>query len=132
MEIKFLKQKETKEILIYLVIFIVAFNLLMYFRGFNLTFDRPTEITLLEEEKDFMDIKRDIENIEEKYGFDRFRPFDLIPPFTGEPGRENPFVTGRGEVVVIEGIRGVQGEIVPVRNERDGEINPIEGDLLLE
>ena len=114
---KFLKQKEIREALICLIVFGAVANLLVHFLGLNLTFDKPTDTILLEEKKDFVEIKEILDMIEENYGFDRFRPFNLIPPFADQPGRSNPFIIGEIEAGTVERPEEELAEIVPIEEE---------------
>ncbi|MGB3988141.1 MAG: hypothetical protein WBK67_00370 [Minisyncoccales bacterium] len=89
MAIKFLKEKEKQETLVYLAVFIIALAGLIHFIGIDLEFKEP-EVTL-EMRENFLEIKPTIDKILDLQDFNRLRTFSLIPPFNHTPGRPNPF-----------------------------------------
>ncbi len=107
MAIKFLREKEKQETLIYLAVFLAIMALLVYFRGVDFNFNEP-DITL-EGRENFLEIRETLDIIESRQRFDRFRSFELIPPFGERPGRLNPFTT-EGMTMTIGSDPGGGGE----------------------
>ncbi len=89
MAIKFLEEKENKEAILYLIIFVLVLFGLIRFVGIDISFKKQE--VAFKERNDFSKIETALKEIEASYDFENLRPFELIPPHTGPFGRDNPF-----------------------------------------